>query len=585
MKPMNQRSKEIFNRAGFGKPPRPPGKPPKKFGGDPKKERISREVEAIALSLMAGLACPRSLTVAILLKYGEYEQLANLAVVPSHYQHAETYWSAAQATAFLKKFVDLPGLPDPEVKTAEKWAEAEKSCYRTNQRLFPFIYNTFSDEDEPLLEFFSDVRKVVREILGDSPPEGWESEARFGPGATMSDTSRLTTVPDKMSSVPTLTPNAWPFLFPWMGTWWYAAQAKLGQSVKIVRGNSYFSVPKTAVVKRACAKECSLPVFYQLGLGRVMKRCLRTWGLDLKEGKEVHMRVACTASITQEFATIDLTSASDTLCYALVKLVLPPKWFEVLDALRAPATLLGSKKYQVLEKFSSMGNGFTFELETVIFAAITMAASKRDLIPGHNLFVYGDDIIVPTEKAKEVISALKFCGFSTNKDKTFVDGPFRESCGGDYFNGVGVRPFYLEDDCHEPQHYVTIANGIRRAANQCSGWYRTDQVRNSWFKALDFIPEPIRNLRGPEVLGDIVIHDSSDRWVTRWRDSIRYVKVYKPAVFKRVRWDGFAYDVQFAAALYGVQRTNFNPKDQTREGDLIPRDGVAGYRVGWVPFS
>lgn len=317
-----------------------------------------------------------------------------------------------------------------------------------------------------------------------------------------------------------------------------------------------------------------------------MRSRLANRGIDLDNGQNVHRLVACAASKSGDFATIDLSSASDCVSTNLVKLVTPSRWYTDLSALRSPMTKVKGKWYH-LEKFSSMGNGYTFELETTIFTAIAMSISK-DLIPGKNLFVYGDDIIVPSQFSADVIAALRFCGFTTNSRKTFVQGPFRESCGGDFFDGKAVRPYQLKEDPDEPQKLIAFANGIRRLASQAGfSPVRSSSLRRAWFRCLDLLPAPIRRCRGPEALGDVVIHDAEERWQVRWRGSIRYVRVYRPATYRKVRWSGFPYGVQFAAALYGVSLTDKSrgPIPPESKRYIIPRDSVIGYKVGWSPFS
>lgn len=599
---------------------------------------ISREVRSIALSLMEGLDCPRSLTVAILIKSEDWKQLAELTVSVDHYKDSESLFCAMAATAFLKKYVDMPTGEDLEEKAVQAFYESEKRCYLTNQRLLPFMSGTYEPGDEPILEFIQEVREVIVEMIGHKPPDvnkpvsktrefyrgpkktnaycyneqlvhasdqvSWDVElGRFGPGATMSDKSLFTTVADKLSSRPTMTTDFWPFLFPWSGTEWAKCVTEAGMTPQVIRGNAFFTVPKSAVQLRGCGKEPSLNVFYQLGLGQLMKKLMRRWGLDLIEGQDRHRQVACEASNgSLELATLDLSSASDTVSSALVRLLLPPAWFEVLDALRSKYTLV-KERWVLLEKFSSMGNGFTFELETLIFAAICKVACRHDVHPGVDLFVYGDDIIVPIKYVSAVKAALSYFGFKLNDQKSFWQGSFRESCGGDFYNGVGVRPFYLKEEPNEPQQYIALANGLRRMAFGPLGVVRRwELIRRAWFITLDSIPSGIRQCRGPEALGDVVIHDFAEYWQTRsvrkfpW---VRFFKAYRPAFFKEVRWDGFSYSVQMAAATYGVSRYRFKYKRKVAVWDqksrrftyelaepgLIPRDGVTGYKVGLVPWS
>jgi hypothetical protein len=100
---------------------------------------------------------------------------------------------------------------------------------------------------------------------------------------------------------------------------------------------------------------------------------------------------------------------------------------------------------------------------------------------------------------------------------------------------------------------------------------------------LDSIPSHIRRCRGPEDLGDIVIHDEVRNWDTRTRDSIRSVRVWKPARYRKVFLSRFHSDVTLASFLYGVFLQGDSSNDELRF--LVPRDGVIGYACGWVPFS
>lgn len=555
-----------------------------------------QQVMDLALSFYEELDCPRSLTAALLLRYGEFDQLVRLATDPLDYEDSRAYISAAAATDFLRKFDGFDLDVDLERDAIEKWYANEASCLKTNLRLMPYLTGVClpgEHLDERICSFIKSVRKNIVRLIGERPPSTWEGA--FGPGATVSDVSTHSTVPDKMSSVPTLTPNALFHLVPWTGTKWAEASAALGRKPMVVRGNSFFTVPKTSVSKRACAKEPSLNGFYQLGLGRVMKQRLARGGFDLYIGQDVHRRVACTASRSGLMATIDLSSASDTVATSLVKLLLPHAWYTTLNSLRSPFTVIDGRTV-LLEKFSSMGNGFTFELETVIFASIALAAVPNGTPGGcvrfdtdgphkGNVFVYGDDIIVPTESAKDVLGALRFFGFTPNEEKTFVSGVFKESCGGDFFDGHPVRPIYLRSVPDGPEKFIALANQISSLMERLP---HPSRMRRCWFRVLDCIPTPIRRCRGPKALGDICIHDIEENWRTRVRDSIRYVRVYKPSSHRKVRWNGFAHDVQWAAALYGIYlHPPLGAWDRTSDDGryLVPREGVEGYSIGYVAYS
>lgn len=548
------------------------------------------DLEAIALSFFEGLACPRSLTVAILLRYGEYDQLALLQTDPKQYNSAHTYWEANAATSFLRKCDDLPTTIDRKAVALEGFFSCERDCYRTNVRLSQYLDAGQLSADSPDVteQIICSARKKIERTLG-RLPDFDNLEGRFGPGATFGDRGQWTTIPDKMSSLPTLTPGSFMFAFQWSQTWWAKACLDSGRELSYVRGNRFTTVPKDCTKFRGIAVEPSINLFYQLALGRIVRRRLLTAGIDLQFGQSTHARVAREASIRGDFATIDLSSASDTISYNLVRLLLPDDWFQMFDQLRSPYTYVEGK-WVKLEKFSSMGNGYTFELETLVFLALCSAAVEADgtrAVPGWNVHTFGDDIIVPTDRAEDVIAVLRYFGMTTNGRKTFVSGSFRESCGGDFFNGVPVRAFYLKEFPREPQHFIAMANGLRLMASASACYdYRFSLLRRSWFRILDALPSHIRRLRGPQGLGDIVIHDDQDFWSTRARHCIRYIQVYRPARYRRVGWDHFRPDVVLASALYGTGDGAVGPYG-SRSGPLgiTPRDAVLGYKVGWVPYS
>jgi len=530
------------------------------------------------------LSSPRTLAASLLLKYREWDQLSSLKVAPEQYTSANDYWRDASVSSLLRKVVDLPTSFDRKAVAVENFWLGERDCLRTNRRLYPFVQDHLSGNystdgpDGVLNQFIERARKITSDILGPCPSF---VKGRFGPGATYGDRGKLATVPDKMSSRPTLTLSAYPWLFQWMGTLWGTASAERGKGLEFVRGNRFTTVPKDCTKDRGIAVEPSVNVFYQLGYGSVIRDRLLCAGINLREGQFIHRRIACEASSSGRFATLDLKNASDSVSRRLVQLLLPKRWFEALNDLRSPTTLLG-KQVVVLEKFSSMGNGFTFELETLVFLAICLALDPAHKA-GKNVFVYGDDIIVPTESAKAVMSALSFFGLTINEEKSFTSGRFRESCGGDYFDGEDVRPHFLKETPNEPQQLISLANGIRRLGlNNPSLSYRHRALRRFWLGITDSLPNGIRSCLGPEALGDIVLHSDENLWKRRWRGSIGYLRCYRPAEFVRIPYKYWTPTVVLATACYGSLD---EPGGKTPVQGVAPRDNVRGFKLGWVPFS
>ena len=532
---------------------------------------ISHFVKKAALAIYEGLATPKSLAASILLRNGEWDQLATLEADPGNYLSAEAYWLDASASALLRKYEPLPTSFDRKAVAVSGFFSCEESCFRTNRRLYPYLDDLKGRQGSSgVHNFFDRARKYISSVLGPCPDI---VDGRFGPGATYGDRGVYTTVPDKMSNEPTFTPDAWPFLFPWSGTMWASACVDVGKVPKSVPGNRFTTVPKDATKFRGIAVEPSINVFYQLAYGKVIRARLRRHGIDLDDGQDIHRSLAMESSRRGHLATLDLRNASDTISRNLVKLLLPVRWFDVLDGLRSKKTFIEGKNI-LLEKFSSMGNGFTFELETLIFLGLIVGLTGPDLV-GRSVFAFGDDLILPTEFSEDVMSMLAFCGLEVNRKKSFYSGPFRESCGGDFFLGRGVRPFYLKDDPDQPSSRIAFANGLKRACNGSP--YRWLSLRHGWHTVLDGIPYELRRLRGPSDLGDIVLHDDDcSRWSYQWKHGIRYIKCYQPHPLKKVRWDRFAPSVTLASAVYGQAWSS---------GYVIPRSPELCYRIGEVPYS
>jgi hypothetical protein len=145
-------------------------------------------------------------------------------------------------------------------------------------------------------------------------------------------------------------------------------------------------------------------------------------------------------------ATVDFASASDTVSYNTVLELLPFEWFKLLDAGRSPCYTVEGDVYS-FHKFSSMGNAYTFELESMIFYALAWACMKHvdiNPVPRRNISVFGDDVILPVQAYDLFVEVATAVGFTVNPDKSFHKGLFRESCGADVFDGYDVTPFKIE---------------------------------------------------------------------------------------------------------------------------------------------
>lgn len=247
------------------------------------------------------------------------------------------------------------------------------------------------------------------------------------------------------------------------------------QDVEVVLGSYMLTVPKTVDEDRLICVEPSLNMFFQLGFGRVIQERLRDYGIDLERQQDVNRRMAYRGSCDGYFATIDLSSASDSIVFSLFKDYVPNWVYDVCRTLRSPYTKYKGRHIPVY-MLSSMGNGFTFPMQTCIFTCIVRSVMRSyGLRPSgsKNYSVFGDDIILPSLCEVRIRRLLDLLGFTINDKKTFFQGPVRESCGADWFRGQPIRGVYLKK--------MDTVQDILVAINLCNQWtaYTGIPLRNT----------------------------------------------------------------------------------------------------------
>lgn len=390
----------------------------------------------------------------------------------------------------LRKYPSFELGIDTKLAAKTSFLSQERKNALTNERL-----NSCYAEDPRVGPILLGAARKVQETLG---VFGWREffeGVRFGPGSTSTLTRETSRVYDKIfHSCPSVTPAA---LFlaeavvseqPQLA--FALARAQEGSVERGTEGALFVSVdlkfsitsfsrwicvPKNATTGRGITKEPDWSIYLQLSLGRMIRRRLYQRGIDLND-QSINQRLALEASITGTNATVDFENASNSLVCALVwQLVGNPAhgelydaiWFKVLEALRTPNTLVDGVMHD-LELFSAMGNGFTFELESLIFWALAQACCDHLGISSEGVSVYGDDVILPVAAVDLYRTVCEWCGFAFNSKKTFHDLPhdgvpvFRESCGEHYLGGVDVAPFYVDGRLDTPDEIILLANNITR---------------------------------------------------------------------------------------------------------------------------
>lgn len=230
---------------------------------------------------------------------------------------------------------------------------------------------------------------------------------------------------------------------------------------QIVSGSRLSSVRKDRTKNRTICIEPTLNMFYQLGAKHQIEAVLKSrFKIDISTQADVNKMLAKRASVDNSLITVDLKNASDSVLLVLCHALLPKDILETLLKIRSSSVEIEGELVQ-LNMISTMGNGFTFALMSLIFAALIKAISIHADVPcvaGTDWGVFGDDLIVRSELKDTLLWCLSQSGFEVNTSKSFFTGPFRESCGGDYYNGHDVRGVYIK----EVENYGQVYSAFNR---------------------------------------------------------------------------------------------------------------------------
>lgn len=425
---------------------------------------------------------------------------------PSEYTNPTLFWYDYQLFKLLGKYRETDTLSSSQIGVAyDAFNSAEEKCAQVNQYFFQhgkmpvndtYLYRARKTVERVLGDpshFFEymDSLDVAREVrnTGFTGPCGTRffgytypssPTTRFGPGASVGKFGNLHSIGEKVELGSTTKQHLG------VAGWWQRGSRHA--SLHIVRGDVLMFVPKKRKTARAVLPGPSMNMRSQLAVGDFIKDRLKAV-LNINLRDQTRNRVmARLGSLCDSYCTVDLSGASDSNSYAIVLDLVPPAWVDIFDTLRSHEFYDGfSKEWREYSKISAMGNGFTFELETLLFYALVEAAIfvANDFTPIHRdeIAVYGDDMIFPKEYYCHVTQLLVGCGHTVNLEKSYSQGPFRESCGGDYFNGWLVTPYKLEV-INEITDAINFHNGLFEAAVRFSPDGCPDPRFSS---ALDFI--------------------------------------------------------------------------------------------------
>jgi len=295
-------------------------------------------------------------------------------------------------------------------------------------------------------------------------------------------------------------------------------------------------VPKTAKTPRVIGIEPVAMQYMQQGVlgwlaGRIETQSAYTRGHVNFSDQGVNNQLARISSKSGLLATIDLSDASDRVSCKLVAAMLEsvPNFRRSVFACRSTRALLPDGVVIPLRKFASMGSATCFPIEAMVFyiAIVSSRIMRSGRCPtpllvrqaSREVYVYGDDLLFPSRQALSVTADLEHFGLKVNRAKSFWTGKFRESCGGDYYDGYTVTPVYFRRKC--ASHRADVKGLVSNVAfaNQCFGaglWRTLWEVRSRVEKILGPLPlvEP-----SDQVLGWVGFSNSDS--IYRWDHAIQ----------------------------------------------------------------
>lgn len=552
---------------------------------------------SIIVDVLEAIDHPYGLSVAIKLRYGDYAGAVSTSIDPKQFDDVNDFADAYQSVKLISKYPHLDTGINRQLVALQAFHLAESVCKETNER-FRRLREGKGEFPNPVVQaIISMAARKISHILGDVDLSSISEQFGWGPGASIGIRGHHTSAYNKFSGPLDVTRNglmmglccinsipSWANAVAMTDTLPSVPVSVLPNALRIVTGNEIIFVPKNAKTDRVIAIEPSLNGYIQKGFGRYIRKRLRERvGIDLKD-QTINQSLAQYGSRTGELATIDLSMASDTIAKELVRELLPMEWFELLSSSRCEqGTVKMTGETVWFQKFSSMGNAYTFELESMIFYALAKACEEH--VGGRaagtglrSVSVFGDDLIVPVDSVPILLEVLNYCGFTVNESKSYDSGPFRESCGKDFFRGTNVRPFFLKERIDNVEALYRVANGIRRYAHRRLGYLACDaRFAQCWKRIVRTIPAHFRHYC-PEGVGDVALISNFDEacptrpkdgwegYRTRVIHRVPYRTVYKHEMF------GYTTSLFLAEGSRNLLRVEWLDSDSRRVYAELPEE-------------
>lgn len=403
--------------------------------------------------------------------------------------------------------VELPCTPHREFLAMERYIQCERELADVD--VSEELLSKFSSAASVL---FSDVFSEMDRLIYND-----ELVPKHGPGAVADHLKGnlkydLTYWPQRLERV-----------FPYgeyaLSSWRYKyrqnrvqfAEPEEELPVKVISVLKDAKTPRIIAVEPACMQYMQQALMQPLvhllqsehiGINQHANLCEGFIGFD---DQDPNRALARQGSIDHRLATLDLSEASDRVLSSHVsRLVGNHRFFrEALFATRSEKAKVQLGHQEIilkLEKFASMGSALCFPIEAMVFLTIcVIAIADEQMTPVNRRFVeslrgkvrvYGDDIIVPIDSVRRVTEYLTAFGLKVNTRKSFWKGSFRESCGGDFYDGEWVTPIRCRRLLPQSRADVSEVVSLVSFRNQLymSGYWSSARVLDEWISRLIRFP-------------------------------------------------------------------------------------------------
>jgi hypothetical protein len=349
------------------------------------------------------------------------------------------------------------------------------------------------------------------------------------------------------------------------------------QPVKVV------FVPKTLKSPRVIAIEPVCMQYAQQGIRDYLYDKLESFWLTKRHvnfrDQTINQRLAMYSSNSGRLATIDLSEASDRVPLDLAMRMFdgnPDLRDSIMSCRSSKAQLPDGRLIDPLRKFASMGSALCFPVEAMYFYTICVVAlldcsnlsyTQRNCFKvSRRVYVYGDDIIVPSTNADVVLDYLQKYNCKVNVNKTFYRGSFRESCGVDAYSGYEVTPTYIRKPCPENKrdHASIISWCATANLFYLKGYWQTASLI---FRRLEKIIGPLPYVRETSsVIGRYSFLGFES--VGRWQVSAKHPKMYSRYSCGCIDWTSSQSDEVSKQSFQRFEVNGWKPSPVYRSDEL-----------------